>query len=306
MTRPKKIRLGTRASQLALWQSNWVREQLQLLGAAVEVIQIRTDGDAQTGPLSQIGGQGLFTKQLQIALLNHEIDLAVHSLKDLPTDDHAALMIAAIPLRENRADVLVAHQPMAFQDLPAGAKIGTGSIRRSAQLLHLRRDIVIADIRGNIDTRLKKLAAGEYDGLVLAAAGLIRLGWAERISYEFPTTEMLPAVGQGALGLETRRADNDTIRWVSQLNHAPSYFSAMSERAMLNRLFAGCLSPVGADSRINGEELSLTGIVLSRDGRHQVTATKTDRLELAVQLGVSVAEDLLKQGAGQFLAREPQ
>ncbi len=305
MTRPKKIRLGTRASQLALWQSNWVREQLQQLGAAVEVIQIRTDGDAQTGPLSQIGGQGLFTKQLQIALLNHEIDLAVHSLKDLPTDDHPELTIAAIPLRENRADVLVAHQRIEFQDLPAGAKIGTGSIRRSAQLLHLRRDIVIADIRGNVDTRLKKLAAGEYDGLVLAAAGLIRLGWAERISYEFPTSEMLPAVGQGALGLETRRTDSDTIHWVSQLNHAPSYFSAMSERAMLNRLFAGCLSPVGADSRINGEELSLTGIVLSRDGRHQVTATKTDRLELAVPLGVSLAEELLRQGAGQFLAREP-
>lgn len=297
------IRLGTRASQLALWQSNWVRTQLALLGCNVELIEIRTAGDDQTQPLSQIGGQGLFTKRLQIALLENEIDLAVHSLKDLPTDDHPQLCIAAIPLREIRNDALIASGVTELQQLSKGAKVGTGSVRRAAQLLALRPDLNIVDIRGNVDTRLKKLDAGDYDAIVLAGAGLTRLGWVERISFLFPTEQLLPAVGQGALGLETRADDWATRQWVGQLNHGASYFSALAERAMLRKLYAGCLSPVGADTTIERDQLTLTGVVLSRDGAVKVVANRSGELSAGVELGVEVAEALLAAGAGELLKR---
>lgn len=299
-----QIRLGTRASQLALWQSHWVRQQLETFGVDVELIQIRTDGDDQSQPLAQIGGQGLFTKRLQVALLNHEIDLAVHSLKDLPTQDEPGLKIAAIPPRENSVDVLVSNRATSLDSLPAGAVVGTGSVRRSAQLLHLRNDLRIENIRGNVDTRLRKLDEGLFDAIVLAAAGLLRLGMKERIAYFFSPRELMPAVGQGALGLETRADDEATIRVVKQLNHLPSYFSAMAERAMLRKLFAGCLSPVGADSTVSGEELTLHGIVLSRDGRQKVTSSRTGNLTQAAGIGVAVAESLIENGADQFLRND--
>jgi hydroxymethylbilane synthase len=299
-----QIRLGTRASQLALWQSHWVRQQLETFGVDVELIQIRTDGDDQSQPLAQIGGQGLFTKRLQVALLNHEIDLAVHSLKDLPTQDEPGLKIAAIPPRENSVDVLVSNRATSLDSLPAGAVVGTGSVRRSAQLLHLRNDLRIENIRGNVDTRLRKLDEGLFDAIVLAAAGLLRLGMKERIAYFFSPRELMPAVGQGALGLETRADDEATIRVVKQLNHLPSYFSAMAERAMLRKLFAGCLSPVGADSTVSGEELTLHGIVLSRDGRKKVTSSRTGNLTQAAGIGVAVAESLIENGADQFLRND--
>ncbi len=205
MALPSRIRLGSRASQLAMWQSNWVRQQLESMGIEVEIIPIRTAGDDQTQPLAQIGGQGLFTKRLQVALLNHEIDLAVHSLKDLPTENEPGLTIAAIPARENKADVLVSHQAGSWKELPAGAVVGTGSVRRAAQLRYLRSDLRVEDIRGNVDTRLSKLDRGLFDAIVLAAAGLLRLGLPERIAYSFEPQELMPAVGQGALGLETAR-----------------------------------------------------------------------------------------------------
>ena len=303
MPTDKRIRLGTRASQLALWQSNWVRTQLVQRGVSVELIEIRTEGDDATQPLAQIGGQGLFTKRLQVALLNDEIDLAVHSLKDLPTEDHPQLRIAAIPPRETREDVLVSNRPTTLQTLPENSVIGTGSVRRAAQLLNLRADLKIIDIRGNVDTRLKKLDNGDYDAIVLAAAGLTRLGLADRITYRFPSDELMPAVGQGALGLETRADDPVTIEMVAPLNDPPSYGAAISERAMLRKLFAGCLSPVGADTHLNGDQLTLRGIVLSRDGQQKISAERTGDLSHAENLGVTVAELLLKKGAGILLKR---
>ena len=301
MATPNQIRLGTRASQLAMWQSNWVKKQLEALGANVELIQIRTEGDDQSQSLAQIGGQGVFTKRLQVALLDHEIDLAVHSLKDLPTHDEPGLTIAAIPPRENRADVLVSNKASSLESLPSGAVVGTGSVRRSAQLLHLRGDLRIENIRGNVDTRLRKLDEGSFDAIVLAAAGLCRLGLKDRIACYFSARELMPTVGQGALGLETRVDDASTINIVKRLNHWPSYFSAMAERAMLRRLFAGCLSPVGADSTVSGEELSLQGIVLSLDGRQKITGSGTGNLNEADGIGVAVAESLIENGAEQFL-----
>ena len=296
------IRLGTRASKLALTQSNWVKAQLESLGNEVQLIEIKTEGDVKTGPLAQIGGQGLFTKRLQIALLDSEIDLAVHSLKDLPTEDHPDLKIAAVPPRENTADALIGREGVNdLASLPEGAKVGTGSVRRAAQLLHLRPDLKIFDIRGNVDTRLEKLVSEGFDAIVLACAGLNRMGLSDRICYSFDETELLPAVGQGALGLEVRASDETTITAVSQLNDDASFHRAMAERSMLRRLFAGCLAPVGAVTVVEAGELTLTGVVLSSDGKTRVEAVKSLPVEESAELGVAVAEALLEKGADVLL-----
>lgn len=296
------IRLGTRGSQLAMWQSNWVKAELEKNGSTVELIQIKTEGDVKTGPLAQIGGQGLFTKRLQVALLENEIDLAVHSLKDLPTEDHPDLKIAAIPVRENTADALVSRQFANLDALPSGAKIGTGSVRRAAQLLHLRNDLNIQDIRGNVDTRLKKLDNGEFDAIILACAGLTRLGWAARISDSFSPEQLMPAVGQGALGLETRADDVVTVESVSALNDEPSFHRAMAERSMLKALYAGCLSPVGASTSIDGTQLTLIGVVLSTDGQERIQASATLAMTQSRELGIAVAEQLKQNGASKLLS----
>lgn len=307
------IRLGTRGSQLALVQSNWVKRQLELAGHTVELIEIKTEGDIKTGPLAQIGGQGLFTKRLQVALLQNEVDLAVHSLKDLPTEDHIELKIGAVPVRENPADALISIKHANFALLPQGARIGTGSVRRAAQLLHSRSDLKIEDIRGNVDTRLKKLESESFDAIVLACAGLNRMGLGERITAEFPTDQVLPAVGQGCLGLEARADDSATLVAIGELNHAPSYAAAMAERAMLRRLFAGCLAPVGARTTVGEHSIELTGVVLSTDGSQRLQATSQSQLpnaassampeslEISNSLGIEVAEKLLAIGADQLL-----
>ncbi|MDG1874341.1 MAG: hydroxymethylbilane synthase [Mariniblastus sp.] len=295
------IRLGTRGSQLAIWQSTWVKTELEKRNITVELIRIKTEGDVKTGSLSQIGGQGLFTKRLQIALLENEIDLAVHSLKDLPTEDHPELTIAAVPPRETTSDALVSNDFSDLSSLPQGAKIGTGSVRRAAQLLHLRPDLIIEDIRGNVDTRLQKLDDGNYNAIVLASAGLIRLGLGDRIRHKFQPDELMPAVGQGALGLETRKADESTIDVVSQLLHPESFHRAMAERAMLRTLFAGCLAPVGASTTASQGQLTLTGIVLSCDGREKVSVTQTMPLVESRSLGESVARALIEKGADKLL-----
>jgi len=265
------------------------------------LIQIKTEGDVATGSLSQIGGQGLFTKRLQIALQNEEVDLAVHSLKDLPTQDAQGLSICAIPQRETTADALVSNKWQSLQDLPSDAVVGTGSVRRAAQILHLRGDLKIADIRGNVDTRLRKLDEGDYDAIVLAAAGLTRLGWQDRITSRFSPNELLPAVGQGALGLETRTDDEQNNSVVSQLNHAESFSSAMAERHMLRALFAGCLAPVGAVTKVSDQTLELTGVVLSVDGLTRVEASESSSLDQYAALGLSVAKALVDKGADKLL-----
>ena len=299
------IRLGTRASKLAMWQSNWVKSQLEKLGHSVELIQIKTEGDVTAGPLAQIGGQGLFTKQLQIALLEEQIDLAVHSLKDLPTEDHPDLTVAAVPKREDTADAFVSNRFASLEELPDKAVIGTGSVRRAAQLKHLRSDLEIRDIRGNVDTRLKKLDGGNFDAIILAAAGLKRLGLEHRIAHSFEPDQLLPAVGQGALGLETRKFDIATVSIVRQLSDPDSYHRAFAERSMLKTLFAGCLAPVGASTTavsVNGSSrLTLTGVVLSTDGTERLQSTDTLPLEESIKLGKMVANQLLEQGADRLL-----
>ena len=284
-----------------MWQSTWVKGELEKIGYTVELVQIKTEGDVSTGSLSQIGGQGVFTKRLQIALQNDEVDLAVHSLKDLPTEDAQGLSIAAIPQRETTADAFVCNQCSALADLPKGAVVGTGSVRRGAQLLHLRSDLQIKDIRGNVDTRLSKLDEGQFDAIILAAAGLTRLGWADRITQVFSPDDLLPAVGQGALGLETRTDDSATNEAIGQLNYANSFASAMAERHMLRALFAGCLAPVGAHTQINGDKLTLTGVVLSTDGQQRIEAAHTLPAEQFADLGKHVAKQLIENGAEALL-----
>ena len=232
-------------------------------------------------------------RQLQTALLGHEIDLAVHSLKDLPTEDVDGLQISAIPPRETTEDALCLCNGAELNelgDVPENAIVGTGSVRRAAQLLHMRPDLEIRDIRGNVDTRLKKLDSGQYDAIVLAAAGLTRLGLQNRISVRFEQSRLLPAVGQGALGLETRTDDSTVVEAVSELSHFESFSSALSERSMLRRLYAGCLAPVGSLSRFEKGELMLTGVVLSRDGRIRIEASGSAPAEQFENLGIVVAE----------------
>lgn len=295
------IRLGTRGSQLAMWQSNWVKAELEKRGHRVELVPIKTEGDVATGSLAQIGGQGLFTKRLQIALQTGEVDLAVHSLKDLPTEDADGLSIAAVPPRETTNDAFISTDYASVDDLPPNAVIGTGSVRRAAQLLHLRSDLKIKDIRGNVDTRLKKLDTEDYDAIILAAAGLTRLGWDDRITTVFTEDQLLPAVGQGALGLETRSDDTATVDAVHQLNHGDSFSRAMAERHMLRALFAGCLAPVGAKTHVTGDRLTLTGTVLSRDGQQKLIVQQSTDATDYQTLGKAVATALFDQGAEAIL-----
>jgi hydroxymethylbilane synthase len=298
----EKLRLGTRASALARWQAEWVAAQLADRGVGVELVPITTQGDVKSGPLGQIGGQGLFTKELQRALLDGQIDLAVHSLKDLPTAPVEGLLIAAVPPRESTADVLISAKAQRIENLSRAARVGTGSLRRKAQLLHLRPDLVIEDIRGNVETRLRKLDDGEYDAIILAEAGLKRLGLAERIAQVIPGAVMLPAVGQGALGIETRADDSRTRKVVAALDHEPTHLAVVAERLLLLTLRAGCLAPVGALAQAQGERLSLTAVVLSPDGRQRVSAAAAMTTSDATYLGQAVAEELLAQGAARLIA----
>lgn len=297
-----RLRLGTRASPLARWQAQWVAARLGERGIEVEMIPISTQGDVKTGPLGQIGGQGLFTKEIQRALLDREIDVAVHSLKDLPTVAVEGLAIAAVPPRESTADVLVSKLADSLEKLPHGSRIGTGSLRRKAQLLHVRPDLAILEIRGNVDTRLRKLDAGEYDAIVLAEAGLRRLGLAERATCILPRSIMLPAVGQGALGIETRADDAVSRTLVEPLDDAATHAAVLAERSMLAALRGGCLAPVGALGRGVGSVLSLDGVVLSGDGQHKISAAAAGRPDDAVSIGQQVADELLVQGASELIA----
>jgi hydroxymethylbilane synthase len=292
------LRIGTRASQLALWQANWVADRLRELGASVELIEICTSGDKdQRDPILEMDQQGVFTKEIQAAVLNGEADLAVHSLKDLPTETIEGLILAAVPEREDCFDVLVTSNVKSLAELASGAKIGTGSLRRQAQLRALREDLEVVGIRGNVDTRLRKLAAGEYEAIVLAAAGLKRLGFTDRIVEEFRPPRMLPAPGQGALGLECHREASEVLKFVNQLEHAESRAATDAERAMLALLHAGCSAPVGAWGRVEDGNLKLDGLVASLDGQQVLRASASSAIDSAVQLGKHVAEELLTQGA---------
>lgn len=297
-----KLRLGTRASALARWQAEWVAARLIERGVRVELVPITTQGDVKSGPLGQIGGQGLFTKELQRALLDHQIDLAVHSLKDLPTAPVEGLTIAAVPPRESTADLLISSHVDRIESLPPAARVGTGSLRRKAQLLHLRPDLLVQDIRGNVETRLKKLDEGQFDAIILAEAGLKRLGLFGRAAHVIPQSAMLPAVGQGALAIEARSDDEATRSLVAPLDDLVSHQAVLAERTLLFDLRAGCLAPVGALSRVEQPRLVIEAVVLSPDGRQRLVASGSAEVAEAVALGQQVAAALLAQGAAELIA----
>ncbi len=298
------IRIGTRASPLARWQAEWVASRLDALGHAVELVPITTQGDInQQAPLGEIGGLGLFTKELQRALVDGRIDLAVHSLKDLPTDEAPGLVLAATPPRESPFDALVSRDGAKLADLPRGARVGTGSLRRQSQLLHARPDLVLSPIRGNVDTRLKKLADGQFDAIVLAEAGLKRLGLASHITEILAPPSFLPAIGQGILGLECRSGDERIRAAVAPLDDAATHAAAIAERSFLAALAGGCLAPIAAWARVaDDNQLTLDGAVLSPDGKTRLAATRNrNSLHDAKQLGAELAGELLHMGAGDLI-----
>jgi hydroxymethylbilane synthase len=298
----RHLRIGTRASQLALWQANWVADQLRLLGATVDIVEISTSGDRdQRDPILEMDQIGVFTKEIQAAVLNGEADLAVHSLKDLATETVEGLVLAAVPQRESCFDVLITRVAASLSDLPSGATVGTGSLRRQAQLRHMRGDLKIEGIRGNVDTRLRKLRDGEFDAIILAAAGLKRLDLTDHIVEEFAPPRMLPAPGQGALGIECHRQASEILEFVGQLQHHESRAATDAERSLLALLHAGCSAPVGSWGRVENGHLHLDGLVASLDGQHVLRATASGDIGIAIQLGQQVAESLLTQGAADII-----
>ena len=297
--------LGTRASALAQWQAQWVAARLVERGHAVELVPIATHGDRnQQSKIGSIGTQNVFTKEIQQALLDKHIDLAVHSLKDLSTEPVEGLALAAVPARGPVDDVLVWPAAGGIESLAEGAIIGTGSPRRRSQLHHVRPDLRIRDIRGNVDTRLAKLEAGHYDAIILAEAGLRRLGLDRWIGETMPKDIMLPAIGQGALGIETRTDDRSARSAVASLDDAETRAAVTAERAMMAALEGGCLAPIAAWARVeNGRvtldrRLVLDGRVLSLDGRERLDVTlSVADIQDAVALGQSVAKELSDKGA---------
>ena len=295
--------MGTRNSKLARWQAEWVSARLTSFGHSVELVPITTSGDQSTGPLAQYGGVGVFTKEIQQALLQDRIDLAVHSLKDLPTEPIRGLSISAVPERANVNDAMVGTK---LDDLPNGARIGTGSLRRKAQLLYLRPDLQVFDIRGNVDTRLAKLDGGQFDAIMLACAGLERLGLADRIAEQLAPDQMMPAVGQGALGIETRSNDDRAISAVSKLSDSRVFQSVTAERRLLNKLQAGCLAPIGATATVSDGALTLRAVVVSADGKARLETEVHGDSTDAIRLGENAADVLLAQGAADLISAARQ
>jgi hydroxymethylbilane synthase len=290
--------IASRGSQLALWQARWVEGQLTARGHQCRIEIIKTTGDKITDvPLAKVGTKGLFTKEIEEALLDGRADLAVHSLKDLPTELPEGLVIAAVPEREDARDAVVGKR---LDELPRGARVGTSSLRRSAQLRKLRPDLAIESVRGNVDTRLRKLDEGQYDSILLAAAGLKRLGWGARIAEILPADAMCSAVGQGALAIETRAAGPgfDAVR---VLDHAATHAAVAAERGVLAALGGGCQVPIGAHATVEGGRVRLLGVVVSPDGTELVRAESQGAAEDAEALGRGLGEELLAKGAQRIL-----
>ena len=307
--------LASRGSPLALKQSHWVKTELErrVPGIRVEILLVRTTGDRlQAQPLPQIGGKGLFTKEIEEALLEGRAHLAVHSLKDLPTELPPGLTLAAVPEREDPRDVLVSREGKRLAELAAGARVGTSSVRRAAQLHYLRPDLTVEPLRGNLDTRLRKLREGPLDAIVLAAAGLRRLGLEGQIT-EYCSEEMLcPAVGQGALGIEARRSDERTLQALTVLEDRWARLCVTAERSLLRHLGGGCQMPIAAAARRQGDRLCLTALVIRPDGSERIRTNESAApgsadaqgpaaIALAEALGKKAAENLLEQGADKIL-----
>ena len=302
----QKIVIGSRGSQLALWQANWVKSELERLhsNADIDIRIIATSGDnIQDVPLAKIGGKGLFVKEIEEALLANEIDLAVHSMKDVPMELPTELGISVITKRENPLDALISKNGEKLADLPQGATIGTSSLRRSSQLLKYRDDFKIHPLRGNVDTRLRKVEEGKYDAILLASAGLNRLGWANRITEEISHDILLPAMGQGALGIETRLDDTMIYDFISTLNHEQTHYAVSAERSLVGRLDGGCQVPIGAYARIEKGLITLKGLVASLDGEVIYKLENVGPVDDAINIGQELGAQLLKMGANEILEK---
>lgn len=305
---PRTIRIGSRKSQLALVQTYWVQEQLQKAfpDRTFEVHTMSTQGDKILDvALAKIGDKGLFTKELEVGMLQQEIDFAVHSLKDLPTNLPNGLVLGVVTERENPADALVVHEKhkdKQIDTLPTGAVVGTSSLRRLAQLRHHFPHLTFKDIRGNLITRLEKLDSGEFDAIILAVAGLQRLGMSDRIHQVLPPEISLHAVGQGALGIECRADDAEVLSLLKAIEHVPTRDRALAERAFLRELEGGCQVPIGVNTTLDGDTLTLTGIVASVDGQQIVKDTVIGKASDAESIGIELAQKMRSQGAQEILA----
>jgi hydroxymethylbilane synthase len=294
------LRLGTRKSKLALWQANFVKEKLEALGCKVELVPITTTGDKILDtPLAKIGGKGLFVKEIENALLAGEIDLAVHSLKDVPMIIPEGLTLSAITEREEPYDVLISRNGKKLEELPSGAVVGTSSLRRQVQIKRRRRDLKVEILRGNVDTRLRKLKEGLYDAIVLAYAGVKRMGFSGEISQVLE--DFIPAVGQGSLAIETRAEDDRVINFVKVLNHQESWLRAVCERAFLRELQGGCQVPIGAYAWIEGDRIKIKGFISDLEGERFLEGYEEGSLQEAEEVGKRLAQRLLREGGEEIL-----
>ena len=301
----KTIRIATRKSALALWQAEYVKQQLEYHhpDVKVELVKMTSKGDRiLDAPLAKIGGKGLFVKELENALLEHRADIAVHSMKDVPMDFPEGLQLGVICPREDPHDAFVSHQYENLHQLPQGAVVGTSSLRRQCQILALRPDLTVNFLRGNVNTRLEKLDKGQYDAIILAAAGLIRLNMEDRIRSRLTTKESLPAAGQGAVGIELRSDDPDTLKLISPLHHEETAMCVGAERAMNKHLQGGCQVPIAGFAELQGEDIYLRGLVGQPDGTRIIRAEVTLPKKQYQTAGIGVAQSLLDQGADHILA----
>jgi len=301
----KVLRIGTRASQLALWQANWVKSELEKRYPDLEVTltKIKTQGDKILDvPLAMVGGKGLFVKEIEEAMLRGEIDIAVHSMKDVPTIFPEGLALRCITEREDCRDIVILRSGIStWRDLPQGARIGTSALRRKAQLLHIRPDLKMIDIRGNVETRIRKLTEDDLDAVILAAAGMHRLGFTGQIGEYLPVDISVPAIGQGALGIESRIDDDEINALIDFFNHPETDRAVRGERAFLARLEGGCQVPIACHGIVSDDQLELTGLVSDVEGKELLKKTVTGHVDTAEQMGTSLADDLLIRGAGKIL-----
>lgn len=304
MTQKNKLIIGSRGSKLAMWQTNHIAAELRSkFGLEIEIVRIKTQGDKiLDSPLSRIGDKGLFVKEIENALLAGEIDLAVHSMKDVPTALPAGLVIKAMTVRADPRDVLISRDHVPLAKLPQGATIGTSSLRRQSQLLALRPDFKMADVRGNLDTRLGKMSGGEFDAMILAAAGIDRLGYGEVITERIPAELMVSAVGQGSIGIEVRKDDAGTVAYVSALSDPDTFACITAERALLAELEGGCQVPIGAIAKVEDGVLDLTAIVGALDGSVVFRDGLSGAAEDADGIGRRLARKLADAGADEVLA----
>ena len=299
----RHLRIGTRGSMLAKWQAEFVRKQLfASVGVEAEIVIIKTSGDKlQTAPLSQIGGKGIFVKELEEALLEEIIDLAVHSVKDVPTDVPSRLSFPAVCRRDDVRDCVVSAKSIPLANLRQGARVGTSSLRRQAQLRHIRPDLDVRDLRGNVDTRIRKVESGEYESILLAKAGLDRLGLSQRISEILSPDQFLPAVGQGAIAIECRARDSEAADLVSSLDHTETRNAIIAERALLKVMEGGCQVPLGAWARMERDQMVMEACVCSVDGTQCIRQRAAAPPDQAAQLGEHLANLLFQNGAQAIL-----